>query len=48
MHVYTKRQTRHGIYPEDEELTWDGIEDWQKFWRPLEAALNKELECRSR
>ncbi len=40
-------QIRRGLYLEDEELKWDGIEDWEKFWGPLEAALTKEMECRS-
>jgi hypothetical protein len=26
----------------------DSIDDWEKFWGPLEAALIKGLECRSR
>ena len=48
LHTYAGRQIRRGLYLEDEKLKLDGMEDWEKFWRPLEAALNKELECRSR
>lgn len=27
------------------ELTRDSSEDWEKFWRPLEATLIKRMEC---
>jgi hypothetical protein len=47
LHVYTKKQIRRGLYFEDAELKWDGIEDWEKFWTPLEAVLIKGMECRS-
>jgi hypothetical protein len=47
LHIHTRKQVRRGIYLEDEELKWDGIEDWERFWRPLEAALIKGMECRS-
>jgi len=47
LHIYTRKQIRRGLYLEDEELKWDGIEDWEKFWPPLEAALIKGMECQS-
>ncbi len=46
LHIYTGKQIRMGLYLEEEELKWDGIEDWEKFWGPLEAALIKGMECR--
>ncbi len=48
LHIYMRKQIRRGIYLEDEELKWDVIEDWEKVWGPLEAALIKGMECRSR
>ena len=44
LHVYTGKQIRRGLYLEDEKLKWDGIEDWEKFWGPLEAVLIKGME----
>jgi hypothetical protein len=48
LHIYMGKPIREGLYFEGDELSRDFVEDWEKFWRPLEAALNKELECRSR
>jgi hypothetical protein len=48
LHISTGKQIRHGMYLEDGETKGDGIEDWQKFWGPLEAALIKGMECQSR
>lgn len=48
LHVYLQKQTRKGLYPEGDEIKWDSLEDWEKFWGPLEAALIKGMECRSR
>jgi hypothetical protein len=47
LHVYMGRQIKRGLYLEGGELKWDAIEDWEKFWRPLEAALIKGMECQS-
>jgi hypothetical protein len=44
LHVYTKKQIRMGLYLEDGEPKWDWIEDWERFWIPLKAALIRELE----
>ena len=46
LHVYTGKQTRHGIYLYEGELRQDSIKDWEKFWRPLEAALINGMGCR--
>lgn len=48
LHVYTGKQVRHGIYLCEGELKQDSVEDWEKFWGPLEAALIKGMECPSR
>jgi hypothetical protein len=48
LHSYAGKQIRRGLYLEDEMLKWNGIEDWEKFWPPLEAAPIKGMECRSR
>jgi hypothetical protein len=45
LHIYTGKQIRHGIYLEGGKLKYDGIEDWEKFWGPPEAALIKGMEC---
>jgi hypothetical protein len=47
LHVYLQKQTRKGLYLEGNKLFWDSLEDWEKFWVPLEAALIKGMECRS-
>jgi hypothetical protein len=44
LHIYTGKQIRRGLYLEDGEPKWDGIEDWDRFWPPLKAALIRELE----
>ena len=46
LHIYTGKQTRHGIYLEDGDLWRDSIGDWEKFWGPLEAALVNGMKCR--
>jgi hypothetical protein len=48
LHIYVRKPIKEGLYFEGDELSKDFVEDWEKFWRPLEAALNKELECRRR
>jgi hypothetical protein len=48
LHIYMRKPIRGGLYFEGDELSGDFVEDWEKFWRPLEAALNKELECQNR
>jgi hypothetical protein len=48
LHVYTGKQIRDGLYLYDGERKRDGIEDWEKFWGPLEAALTKGMEFPSR
>ena len=48
LHIYMRKPIREGLYFEGDELSGDFVEDWEKFWRPLEAALNKELECQKR
>ena len=48
LHIYMRKPIREGLYFEEDELSGDFVEDWEKFWRPLEAALNKELECQKR
>ena len=47
LHIYTGKQTKRGLYLEGDQLLWDTIEDWEKFWGPLEAALINGLESRS-
>src|ERR1700680_2836061 len=42
LHIYMRKPIREGLYFEGDELSGDFVEDWEKFWRPLEAALNKE------
>jgi hypothetical protein len=44
LHIYTKKPIREGLYLEDGELVRDFIEDWERFWSPLKAALCKELK----
>jgi hypothetical protein len=41
LHTYAGRQIRRGLYLEAEKLKLDGMEDWEKFWGPLEAAFNQ-------
>ena len=48
LHVYTRKQIRNGLYLEGDRVLWDSIEDWERFWPRLEAALIMGLECRSR
>ncbi|HLZ51312.1 MAG TPA: hypothetical protein VKP61_11190 [Candidatus Acidoferrum sp.] len=43
LHVYLQKQTRKGLYPEGDKLYWDRLEDWEKFWGPLETALTKGM-----
>lgn len=45
LHVYTRKPIRRGLYPEGDKLFWDSLEDWEKFWRPLIAALVNGMEC---
>jgi hypothetical protein len=44
LHVYTGTSTRRGLYLEGDKLLGDFVEDWGKFWGPLEAALVKGME----
>jgi hypothetical protein len=48
LHIHMRKPIRKGLYFEEDELSRDFVEDLEKFWRPLEAALNKELECQKR
>lgn len=43
LHVYLHSQIVRGLYLVGEELKWDGVEDWQKFWAPLDALLYKKM-----
>jgi hypothetical protein len=45
LHIYTGNKIRRGLYLEGDRLLGDFVEDWEKFWGPLEAALIKGLEC---
>lgn len=45
LHIYMRKPIREGLYFEGDELSGDFVEDWEKFWRPWEAVLNKGLEC---
>jgi hypothetical protein len=40
----TGKQTKNGLYLEGDQLFWDSLEDWEKFWGPLEGALITGLE----
>lgn len=48
LHVYTRKPIQRGLYPEGDKLFCDSLVDWEKFWRPLEAALIKGMEYQSR
>ncbi len=48
LHVYTGKEIGEGLYFGGDKLSWDSSEEWEEFWRPLEAALVKGLECPSR
>jgi hypothetical protein len=48
LHIYTRNPIRRGLYPEGNQLFGDSLDDWEKFWGPLEAALVKGMECQSR
>jgi len=39
LHIYTGKAIRRWLYLEGDELLGDFVEDWEKFWGPLEAAL---------
>ena len=45
LHVYTGTSTRRGLYLEGDNLLGDFVEDWEKFWGPLEAALMEESKA---
>ena len=47
LHIYMRKQIREGLYCNGDELCADFVEDWERFWRPLEAALIKGMECQS-
>jgi hypothetical protein len=47
LHVFTGKQSRNGLYLEGDKLDCDSLEDWVKFWTPLEAALIMGLEYKS-
>jgi hypothetical protein len=47
LHIYTGMQTRKGLYLEGDKLYCDSLEDWEKFWWPLEAALINGMERES-
>ena len=40
LHVWVGRCTKNGIYADGNQLSRDGITDWERFWPRLKAALN--------
>lgn len=44
LHIYTSKRIRDGLYFEDGVLGGDIVRDWERFWKPLEAALIKGKE----
>ncbi len=43
LHVYLQRKLQYGLYMEKGEIKQDGLEDWERFWTPLDAFLYKAV-----